>query len=239
MNIRISSAIRAALPAALLFLTLTGCAPYAWRQSALISSAKKGAASGDLASAIRLAVMYETGALVRKDPKRAAHWHLQAAEAGDPESQRVVALLYREGRGLEKSETSAARWMLAAARQGDLLAQREMGLFYKKGEGIRKDMKKALFWLRKASEGGEAEAQYALGAIYDEGLDGSRDPSRAYIWFALAALNGKGGALWRDHLRARDRIARELSPIEFVRAAHKVRTLWRNQRARKRNKEGA
>ena len=73
------------------------------------------AEAGDPRAMLDLAVAYDEGRFVRKDPKQAARWFRAAAERGAPLGMTETSRLYASGIGVEKDEGLARRWLRAGA----------------------------------------------------------------------------------------------------------------------------
>ena len=145
----------------LLVLLLTVCFSLCCSAQS-ISELKKKAEQGEVVAQFNLAVRYDDGKGVTKDPKQAVYWYRKAAEQGLATAQYNLALCYNEGEGVTKDPKQAAYWFRKAAEQGDADAQYVLFGCYYKGEGVTKDPKQAAYWLRKAAEQGYADAQEIL-----------------------------------------------------------------------------
>lgn len=75
-----------------------------------------------------LGAMYETGAGVEKDKKKAVQWYHAAAEQGLAEAQNNLGLLYYYGNGVNKNHKKAIQWFCKASEQGYAYAQGNLGL---------------------------------------------------------------------------------------------------------------
>ena len=81
------------------------------------------AQQGNLEAQIELAIAYEHGEGVDKDPHKAVQWYCQAALAGSQTAQRNLAGMFLNARGLDRDEALAVRWYRAAARSGDQFSE--------------------------------------------------------------------------------------------------------------------
>ncbi len=107
-----------------------------------------------------------------------------------------------------------------SAEQGDAMAQYNLGIMYVKGQGVTQDYKQAFNWYSKAAEQGHTKAQYNLGLMYNDGQGVTQNNRKSYIWLAIAAKNGVTNAI-----KARDLVAKELSPTALESAQEEVRQL--------------
>ncbi|HZQ22395.1 MAG TPA: tetratricopeptide repeat protein [Terriglobales bacterium] len=82
-----------------------------------IKSLQRSAQYGDDASAMVLAMAYETGHFIPQNCKKAAEWVSRAAAAGIPAAQYNLALRYNTGDGVQVDRRKAQYWMRRAARK--------------------------------------------------------------------------------------------------------------------------
>ncbi len=68
---------------------------------------------------LELAIAYEHGEGVTKDPQKAVNWYCRAALKGSVDAQRNLAWMFLNARGVPKDEAVAVRWFSAAAKSGD------------------------------------------------------------------------------------------------------------------------
>ena len=78
---------------------------------------KKAAEQGSLDAATNIALMYDDGIGIPKDPAQAMIWFRQAAEGGDATAQYNLALKYRSGKDVPQDYKESLRWLTAAADQ--------------------------------------------------------------------------------------------------------------------------
>lgn len=74
------------------------------------------AESGDITAQTLLAMVYERGEGVSRNPRLAALWYRRAAEAGHPQAQFQIGRYYRDGLGVERSLPDAFAWFSLAAQ---------------------------------------------------------------------------------------------------------------------------
>jgi TPR repeat protein len=206
----------------------------------LLPSAEK---SGDVYAIFALATMYFKGDGVPKDEKEAVRlsdlltakldptgaigkeWVQQlrlGAEKGSAFAQYALGVAYAEGKDVPQDSNEAVRWFQLAADQGWAPAQHSLGVLYHKGEGVRQDYKEAIRWFRLAADQGQIEAQVLLGTSYALGDSGvPQDYVQAHMWLNLAAAQGA-----KDASRARDRLAKEMTPAQIA-EAQKLAREWK------------
>jgi hypothetical protein len=74
---------------------------------------------GDAEAQYNLGVMYDQGASVAQDLRKAASWYRKAAEQGFMDAQTNLGMMYYGGEGVSRDSTEAARWLRLAADRGD------------------------------------------------------------------------------------------------------------------------
>ena len=138
----------------------------------VLAESKKGIAAlhlhqskanqGDANAQYTLALMYENGAGIPRDPRYAIYWYTKAAQQGHVEAQYRLGTIYRYGYGDEVfllDFKQAVYWITKAAEQGHLIAQYNLGHMYEWGDAAPLDYKQAFFWYTKAAEKGYVFAE--------------------------------------------------------------------------------
>ena len=77
------------------------------------------AETGLIDAQLELAIAYEHGEGISKDPQKAVNWYCRAALKGSADAQRNLAWMFLNARGVPKDEAVAVRWFSAAAKSGD------------------------------------------------------------------------------------------------------------------------
>lgn len=139
-----------------------------WTFKALVEGAVKG---GDPECARNLARAFEDGVGCTPDPKKAAVYLMQAADAGDVLAMRLLGGKYSMGApGLPQSWPKAAEWFSKAAALGDARSMAVLGGIYFKGKLGKKDYRLAADWLERALFTGQdvdkALCHLHLGILY-------------------------------------------------------------------------
>ena len=116
-----------------------------------------------------LAVMYQSGIGVERDPSAALTWLRKSAEFGNRGAQGKLGSLYFEGSGVPKDEIASARWYRKAADQGDGLAQNVLGWIFAAGRGVPKDMEQSVKWLTASTD--QVDFQTGLHQLYKSNQD--------------------------------------------------------------------
>ncbi|MGB0684085.1 MAG: tetratricopeptide repeat protein [Magnetovibrionaceae bacterium] len=149
------------------------------------------AEEGVAAAGHNLAVLFELGLGVEKDPEAAAFWYRMAALEGEiPDAMTNLGFLYARGMGVALDHGQAAHWFQRAADQDFAQGQYNLAIAYLQGKGIRRDEVKAFGWMRAAAEQGYRPAQYNLAGLYLQGRGVEADAAQAFDWFARAARQG-------------------------------------------------
>ncbi len=163
-----------------------------WTRAAALCA--KEARAGTVSAQRNLAVMYDRGVGVGRDPALAAQWMRTAAESGSRDAAYQLGAMYETGRGVAQDGAQAVAWYRKAALLGDREAQVKVGKAYEAGKGVQADVGEALTWYRKAAGQGDAWAQNYIGFLYGNGKGVPRDDVEALKWFRQAATNGNAQA---------------------------------------------
>jgi TPR repeat protein len=149
----------------------------------------RAAAEQDLAAAqFNLAMVYELGRGVDRDPHAALDWCTRAAEQGLDRAQMQLGKIYeRGGDGIPRDLNRANAWYRRAAEEGSAAAQIALALRYLNGSGVAVDPAEAARWFEKAAERGDIEAQISLAVLHQEGRGVAKDLAAAVKWYARAA----------------------------------------------------
>lgn len=159
---------------------------------------------------IMLAILYERGEGVERNPERAFELYREGALGGrrvssqtncpecvllgvadiDPVAAAGAVRLYMSGVAGKLSNDEVVRLLSAASRYEEPTAQRMLGIIYLKGQLVPRDDAEGARWLLKAALGGDADAQFELGMLYEKGIGVGRDSDRAKRWYAVAAEGG-------------------------------------------------
>ena len=152
---------------------------------------KQKAESGDVAAQLNLALCYDTGSGINKNPVEAHKWFLKAAEQGNGRAMNAVGNYYANGvGGVEKNLTEAVKWYRKSVERGNDRGQCSLGWCYENGYGVEKDLAEAVKWYRKSAEQGNAVAQRNLGGCYYFGKGVNKDFAEAVKWYRKSAEQG-------------------------------------------------
>jgi hypothetical protein len=112
------------------------------------------AEQGDANAQYNMALLYQAGKSVPKDPEMAEMWYARAAVQGDVRAQYKLARMYYDGQGVPQNYGAALKWFTKAAEYGHAHAQHTLGLMFYKGQGVSMDKNTANKWWKRASRQG-------------------------------------------------------------------------------------
>jgi TPR repeat protein len=101
----------------------------------------------------RLAIMYQNGLGVARNPDQAFKLMRAAAGQNHGLAQHGLGFMYLEGECAPKDPAEAARWFRAAAEEGLPGSQMTLGMLYEQGLGVAKDETEAKKWYDLARRG--------------------------------------------------------------------------------------
>jgi hypothetical protein len=112
------------------------------------------AEQGDANAQYNMALLYQAGKSVPKDPEMAEMWYVRAAKQGNVLAQYNLARMYYDGQGVPQNYGAALKWFTKAAEYGHAHAQHTLGLMYYKGQSVSPDKNTANKWWKRASRQG-------------------------------------------------------------------------------------
>lgn len=116
------------------------------------------AENGDPDAQYRLAVQYQAGLGVVKNPLQAYHWMREAADQDHALALHGLGIMYLYGECVEKNEQEAAGWLQRAAAQGLAGSMAALAGMYEQGLGVEKDAVKAKALYEAAGFGEQSPA---------------------------------------------------------------------------------
>jgi TPR repeat protein len=125
----------------------------------------RAAEAGSLDALFNVALCYDFGWGVRRNPREARRAYLFLAKCGDAPAQCNLGVLYEDGEGGRADYRKARKWFLAAARRGDDKGQCHLARCYELGIGGRKCIPLAKKWYSRASAQGHTCAQKRLDRL--------------------------------------------------------------------------
>ena len=157
---------------------------------ALMAKAEEGKPDAEFL----VAVQYELGAKVKKDPSEAAAWYRKAAEKGYAQAQHSLGVLYEYGNGVPVDYATAISWYRKAAQRGFAPAEFSLGFCYEHGKGVPQDYKQAISWYESAAQQKNSDALMNLAYLYHNGTGVPKDEARSFDYVRQAAEAGSPDA---------------------------------------------
>ncbi len=158
--------------------------------AAALLACTREANAGNQQAQRNLAVIYDQGLGVNKDPAQAAIWFRKAAQTGNRDATFQLASMYEQGRGVPKDPKQALDWYRKAALLGDADSQVKLGRAYLSGDDVDKDEAEASAWFQRAADQGNLYALNRLGAMYIDGKGVHKDETRGVKLFQVAVAKG-------------------------------------------------
>jgi uncharacterized protein len=144
----------------------------------------KKAQQQDSDSQYQLALLYEQGFGVKKDPEQAFFWFSQAAENGSKKAQQSIAHYYMNGIGTKKDIGEAILWYTAIAANGNTDAQLQLGKLFESLHKPINPQQLAAAWLHAA-----ADSSDEAGTLYNQLLEAKFNKQRAKQISSIEQLN--------------------------------------------------
>ena len=154
--------------------------PEAAAQYAVADRAGYGLAS------FALAMLYDDGLGVPKNPAQAQRLYFRAGNAGIADAFAQLGELYAVGNPPNYIE--AKSFFEQAVQGGSLQAYTDLGRLYEKGLGANRDADKAFNLYNEAVRRGSVEGMYRIGEAYYNGLGVQKDGAAACQWWLRAAM---------------------------------------------------
>ena len=129
-----------------------------------LKAEEEHAASLDL-----LGMLYATGQLLEKDPKRAADLFRKAAVLGETSAKFHLAMALREGFGVRRNLEESFAWLRVAAKEKSPEAMFALAEAYDQGLGVEKNAEIAETFFSQAALKGERRAIMRMVRLTSEG----------------------------------------------------------------------
>ncbi|WP_442579509.1 caspase family protein [Mesorhizobium sp. ASY16-5R] len=130
--------------------------------------------------------LYQLGAAVELDPKKAIPLFEAAARKGDPYGQYSLGKALIEGNGVKPDVKRGIGLMNKAVDSGHTYALNQLGAEYFYGNKVPKDMERAYVMFQKSAERGDVWGEVNLGIMYRDGAFVKQDEAKAYQLFEEA-----------------------------------------------------
>lgn len=138
----------------------------------------------DSESQYQLALLYEQGFGVEKNPEQAFFWFSQAAENGSKLAQQSIANYYMNGIGTKKDIGEAILWYTAIAANGNTDAQVQLGKLFESLHKPINPQQLAAAWLHAAADSSEEAS-----TLYNQLLEAKFNKQRAKQISSIEQLN--------------------------------------------------
>ena len=127
--------------------------------------------------------LYQLGAAVELDPKKAIPLFEAAARRGDPYGQYSLGRALLDGKGVKPDIRRGIELLNKAAESGHTYALNQLGAEYQYGKRVPKDIERAYVMFEKSAGRGDVWGEVNLGLMYRDGVFVPQDSGRAYKIF--------------------------------------------------------
>jgi TPR repeat protein len=148
---------------------------------------------GSGAGCTHLAFLYATGsgALVKKDDRRATPLYVKGCDLGDALGCYNAGLMSDEGRGVARDHSRAAARYEEACEMGSSAACTNLGFLYENGRGVGKDRARAVALYQRGCDGTSCQRSNLNGCVnvgraYRDGIGVEKNAARAASVFQEA-----------------------------------------------------
>lgn len=129
-------------------------------QAGAMRLARQAAEAGNPEAQLRLALSYDQGTGVSRDPKEALKWYARAAAQGEPAAQAELGNMYENGVLVPENWDLAAKLYYTSAMQGWKVGQFLLGRAFEFGIAVPQNRQSAIEWFQRAAAQGAPQAQY-------------------------------------------------------------------------------
>ena len=151
---------------------------------------KKLADQGNPDAENALAILYQEGLGVAKDPIEAIRLLESASGHGLLIAKHNLGMTYLEGKGVDIDTDRAMAYFGHAAAEGLADSLYALGVAYLTGEGQRKDPAEARHFFKKAAQKDYPEAQLMIAHLMQTDQGGEPNLIQAFVWGSIAVENG-------------------------------------------------
>jgi len=138
----------------------------------------------------QMALIYQNGYGVSKDPMKALALLTLSAEKNYIDAQFELALLYSAGKLVKKDLKKAFTLTHKAAKKGLPSAQFNVAVMHANGTGVKQNYFSAARWYQHSANQNHSLAQYNLALLYSEGKGVEKSTGMSFVWNTIAAWNG-------------------------------------------------
>lgn len=200
-----------------------------------LDALRSKAEQGDPTAQYELAMAYDLGREVERDPSQAANWCKRAAEQGHAAAQNCLGSMFQFGDGLAQDEVAAVSWYEKAAAQDYGEAYTNLGYMYDLGKGVAQDRARAVELYLKGAEKGSLNAMLNVGVSYWDGAGVAVDRVEAFKWLDLARFYTQRSDNMQLKWRVRgalDELQKEMSRAEVLEGKQRSKEWDINHRTR-------
>ncbi|MEW6992193.1 tetratricopeptide repeat protein [Colwelliaceae bacterium 6441] len=169
----------------------------------------------------QMALIYQNGWGVKKDPQKAFELMSLSATQNFPDALFNLSIMYSEGEIVKKDLATAFSLMEKAAEKNLASAQFNVAVMYSQGIGVKKDLVKAARWYEKSARQNYTLAQFNLALMYFEGEGVKKSLEMSYVWNYIAARSG-----YEPAIKSRDMDEHKLSIEDITKGRERARALY-------------
>lgn len=152
---------------------------------------KRAGDLGDAPSLERLALYYQLGLFVEKDPQLATRYQREAAAAGSADAQFELANDLVNQEGVTPDWPAAVAWYEKAAAQDHIRALVKLGDILREGRpGVPVDYARSLGYAKRAMALDSTEAMTDVAGMIRSGQGTEKNPQQAAMLYQRAAQKG-------------------------------------------------
>jgi len=169
----------------------------------------------------QMALIYQNGWGVRKDPQKAFEFMSLSAAQNYPDALFNLSVMYSEGEVVKKDLEAAFALMAKAADKEMPSAQFNLGVMYAEGIGVDRNIAKAARFYEMAARQNYTLAQFNLALMYFEGKGVKKSTQMSYVWNYIAARSGYSPAI-----KSRDMDEHKLSVEDIQKGRDHANSLY-------------
>ena len=141
----------------------------------------RSAQKGDSYAQNEVAIYYDEGIVVSKNPYEAYNWFRKSAISGNKNAKYSLANCYHKGIGTKVDYEKAfiIFYELATLPEPYALAFHKLAIFFFEGLGVKENKKQAILWFKKGASYDEPYAMLNLAECYENGNGVEKDSQKA------------------------------------------------------------
>lgn len=170
----------------------------------------RAAEAGDALGRFHLALAYQAGDGVERDPAEVLRLLRLGTEQQHVESMLEFAQLLLSGSGVGKNEAEGVALIRRVADSGNRQGQRQLGMLFLNGQGLPKDEREAARWIDAAARQGDGYAQGLMGDLFRLGRGVPQNKLEAFKWYTIG-MQGESGRNAERYGNLRNTLATDMS----------------------------